>query len=129
MRTCPMCGSSDWKVKNDGTVGCLSCGTTSDSISIWNHRTPEPGTSVIRWTMYNGIMNNLPECNTEIFVLCKSGRKFFGVAGYVLDQYVWGENNDHPEIGDKWAYFPFKEWRRFICLSGNIIRFNDEKDK
>lgn len=71
----------------------------TEAIAAWNRRTPEPGTSVVRWVRYDGTPETMPDEDRAVMVSSWDG---FGIS--VVDNPVEAE-----EIictGDLWAYLP-----------------------
>ena len=86
LKRCPFCGGEAVLIENDGVDGyasihCYECvistggryGRTKSkarkyAISVWNRRTPEPGTSVIRWQRYDGTPETLPDAGKDCIV-------------------------------------------------------------
>ncbi len=73
----------------------------------WNRRTPEPGTSILRWTRYDGTPETLPEEGKEIIV---KGEKFLP---FCLWEGHWIDCTDSFardfNVGDEWAYLPERD--------------------
>jgi hypothetical protein len=66
--------------------------------SRWNRRTPEPGTSVIRWTRYDGDPDNIPD--KMVLFYPHDGRIMCRSIEYINPNDVFWES------GDIWACLP-----------------------
>ena len=105
---CPFCGSNDIvSQRGNQQRMCMGCGAEGPEAksrqgadALWNRRTPEPGTSVLRWTRYDGTPETLPESGREI--LCYDGN------GRYLGNYIRGEEMFLCVNIDRvfWAYLP-----------------------
>ena len=74
-----------------------------EAVSAWNRRAPEPGTSVIRWTRYDGAPETLPK-ETELVLwdneVCLLSHSETGLFWHYRERYK------NVTIGDVWAYLP-----------------------
>ena len=90
--------------------------------ALWNRRTPEPGTSVIRWTRYDGTPETLPNDNPNmpisgdvLFIRQDKGFTKIPLSGelYFNDEGnpCWKDGMTYWELekGDLWAYIPTPE--------------------
>lgn len=95
---------------------CIGCGAVSPYAAteekVWEecvHRTPEPGTSVVRWVKYDGTPETLPERNhCQVLFFRKGetqGMYFYHKFGEHIELLSYGEQII-PKKGDLWAYFP-----------------------
>ena len=118
LKPCPFCGATGLELFHAYRfMKCEKCGAEGpvenaehNAIEIWNDRTPETMTSVIRWVRYDGTPETLPE-NYKTLLLCPVH------GGGVFPAYRW-EYESHEfwqvlasesrriEIGDLWAYLP-----------------------
>lgn len=131
LKPCPCCGK-EAKMHKFWAIKCNKCGLNTarfddreNAIAAWNRRAPEPvpplmavdpvtgsvtpvvepGTSVIRWTTYNGTPGTLPMEHELLLVSRKEG----DVDRAYLTDDTWTLNymEEHEVIiGDQWAYFP-----------------------
>ncbi len=70
-----------------------------DRLHNWNHCTSEPGTSVLRWTRYDGTPETLPENRKR-----KGQILYFGDGDKRAD--VGFPSDFFFKIGDEWTYLP-----------------------
>lgn len=83
--------------------------TEAEAVAAWNRRTPDPGTSVVRWVKYDGTPETLPERNhCQVLFFRKGetqGTYFYHKFGEHIELLSYGEQII-PKKGDLWAYFP-----------------------
>jgi Lar family restriction alleviation protein len=111
LKKCPFCGGEAAMRHLENVsfyVVCTKCNagieTYSDkdaAIAAWNRRAPEPGTSVIRWTRYDGTAETLPEECEPVLVRIR-GR----VHVQKREEDVWERMGQEIRCGDLWAYLP-----------------------
>ncbi len=113
LKPCPFCGGKA-EISPDGVIGCCHCrGILDGTVEEWNRRTPEPGTSVIHWTRYNGTTGTLP----ELFSPGSLGRHVLRVIDDVVlpdflfkgicdGRIIWHRTLKVPVVGDEWAHMP-----------------------
>jgi hypothetical protein len=96
-------------------VGCWNCGargsaalTEREAIEKWNHREIEPGTSVIRWTRYDGTPETLPEDRNDRIVRIMRVAERFRHNGQMIPNVdlVRPILLESMKIGEWWAYLP-----------------------
>lgn len=113
LKPCPFCGceAKTFMFLDETMVMCSSCGVSGvgKTIEAWNKRIPEPNTSVIRWTRYDGKEETLPEKCTDVIVNDISGFKY--PAYRFFDSMYWKCFHccRNISIGDMWAYIPTRE--------------------
>ncbi len=136
LKPCPFCGGNNVsvytnehenrKLKFTAHVSCYDCHigsgsgfhetpkmATDEAYNGWNLRTPEKGTSVIRWTRYDGIVYTLPNEGKDVIVYLPR----YGISkSTIRTGGVWGILHGKPDyvlypvaIGDMWAYLPTPE--------------------
>lgn len=118
---CPLCGgmAAVCATGYRKYIGCLECGckgpdqiSAFEAIAAWNRRTPEPGTSVVRWVRYDGEVNTLPDRGKWILVFQKGDIAPIPgeLAENPLNYYRYFQRCDEQdtdiEVGDLWAYLP-----------------------
>ena len=116
---CPFCGSNDIVSRRGNQQRmCMGCGAEGPEAKsrqgadvLWNHRTPEPGTSVIRWTRCDGTPETLP--NEDVYVFVRKGSGSFPAMRIYTNfkEFIWKMYDGwiDIEIGDLWAYLPIPE--------------------
>ena len=102
---------------------CNDCGEKCDdegadavvcAVPSKSNDAPEPKTSVIRWTRYDGIPETLPKTRTPVILRRQSDRQFApldmqiswlksGRRHKALQWYVLDRKPRNPEVGDEWA--------------------------
>ena len=118
LKPCPFCGKrakmrrDNYEVRYRATCEDYDCFAGGiwyykelDAIDAWNRRTPEPGTSVVRWVRYDGTTETLPEIvdRCSHYVLLNDGIDRLGVW---MKRIIWVQADRQPSIGDVWAYLP-----------------------
>ncbi len=95
---------------------CVECGaegpeanTPEEADIRWNNRTPEPGTSIIRWTRHDGTEETLPKIYES--VLLRDANSFAKIPmknqGRRGDEWFFEDGTRREiEIGDEWTYYP-----------------------
>ncbi len=116
---CPFCGSNDIVSRRGNQQRmCMGCGAEGPEAmsrqgadALWNRRAPEPGTSVIRWTRYDGTPETLPDAGKDCIVF-RDGDRYYAHFDFVKwktqGRKSWIDN-DQPKVGDEWAYTPTPE--------------------
>lgn len=121
LKPCPFCGGEaklGYSTAGEGWWGvhCIQCRVTSYAhhdkniaINLWNRRTPEPGTSVVRWIKCEEAKQILPP--EEHYCLLRLQN--MTTVGDLLNNrwWVWDSKGqrsiDLPvAYGDMWAYLP-----------------------
>lgn len=80
-----------------------------DRLPRQNRRTPEPGTSVVRWVRYNGDLESLPEPGKRAWLCGSRGIYPRVIIGYDAEAEYWYLCPDgiiNMVEGDRWAYLP-----------------------
>lgn len=94
--------------------------TEAEAVAAWNRRTPEPGTSVVRWVRYDKTNDDtLPEPGKEVLVLNRYDGQTMTIASLGVTQrddptygdelgFLDAERQFVSELrdGDLWAYLP-----------------------
>ncbi|MCD8139307.1 MAG: Lar family restriction alleviation protein [Planctomycetaceae bacterium] len=108
LKSCPFCGGkAGIEAYSFGqySVQCHACREETGrysgmevAIAAWNRRTPEPGTSVVRWVENDGTYETLSERYRKIIA--------YNERGHLIDTYIRGEEPSLPRIIKFWGYFP-----------------------
>ncbi|MCD8349588.1 MAG: hypothetical protein LUC93_03155 [Planctomycetaceae bacterium] len=81
---------------NGKSLGTFIFDSRDDAIEAWNRRTPEPGTSVVRWVRYDGTEKSKPPSSTRVLV-------------YEPNNWIHIErfkSTNHPQLGAFWSVLP-----------------------
>ena len=114
LKPCPFCGG-EAALRNFERVSwyvvCKNCDARIDSdasrdeaIDMWTRRASEPGTSVVRWTRYDGTPETLPDAHRMI--LLSYGGRFDDFYVYQTISGGMLPFGNTFENGDLWAYLP-----------------------
>ena len=107
---CPFCGEPLQILAGPSHSTCNNCGACgpyeghNPCHSGWNRRTPEPGTSVVRWVRYDGRPETLPKEGKPVRLArgeCEIVSLFEGYWVDTSDTYA-----GDPAIGILWFYLP-----------------------
>ncbi len=121
LKPCPFCGGEaklgDQARVEHFIVECGKCSKFLESINQdevirkWNQRTPEPNTSVLRWTRYDGTTETLPEEDKAISVKGIPAYRLENCFMFAVNLSVggWQFIGRKIEIGDMWAYLQTPE--------------------
>lgn len=129
LKPCPFCGGEaievEYEADNSRHIRCGVCHSETtamhisrpeEAVTTWNRRTPEPGTSVIRWTRYDGTQETLPKAGKIVFII-PIGMSMLPVTT-IYNGAEWEINmttphdkkpcymTKMPAKGDIWAYLP-----------------------
>ncbi len=103
--TCPFCGKEISAIRGQRPKQrvCIECGaegpvanTREEADIRWNHRVPEPGTSIIRWTRYG---DRKPDNKSRQYIRSVSGVAMTWVPNGEIPDNCWSDD-------DLWAYLP-----------------------
>ena len=121
LRNCPHCGGNQIEITSffPHQVCCRGCGARGglghtgrnrdEAIAAWNRRTPEKGTSVVRWTKIDlEDVSTYPAWHSDVLLSYedKVMPVFFTVK---QEEYCWVRTDNVPlpfDDGDFWAYLP-----------------------
>lgn len=99
------------------SLGSFIYDTKETAIAAWNRRTPEPGTSVVRWVRYDGTSETLPEKGKIILVKfpdCNDPQAAYVATDYCIEVFgadgnrgkVLSMRDGKTRLGYMWASLP-----------------------
>ena len=120
---CPFCGSNDIvSQRGNQQRMCMGCGAEGPEAksrqgadALWNRRTPEPGTSVLHWTRYDGTKETLPDRASRVLLSTDRDKLYADEAFFMIfsdGSVAWQPGNGKdikPVVGDLWTHWPTPE--------------------
>lgn len=127
LKLCPFCAGNAAIGGDDARyrVHCVICYAAAwgrdeaEAVTAWNRRTPDhsgeatnppdPMTSVVTWTRYDGRKETLPPILKRVLVKdARHAMRFAVLNIWLVDDLVWDDVRglEYAQIGDLWAYMP-----------------------